>query len=123
MTQFSATFYAVIVTVTILFQICLIAGAPWGEITQGGQNAGALPMQNRVFAGISIFLLLFMGMAVLSAAGNWPNWPIRTAWIALAVQALSTILNWITPSAKERMVWGPTTSLMLMLVLIVVFLG
>jgi len=123
MTQFAAQFYVVIVAVTILFQVALIAGAPWGRFTQGGQNEGKLPTRNRILAGISIFILLAMGMAVLSSANIWPNWPSWTGWAFLGVQALSTIANWITPSVKERIVWGPITTIMLALVLIVMFSG
>ncbi|MEP5155218.1 hypothetical protein [Planktotalea sp.] len=108
---------------TAVFQLCLIGGAPWGEYTQGGQNIGPLPRRNRVFAGVSIFVLAAMAAAVLSAAGAWPNWPTWTAWVVLATQALSTLLNWITPSVKERRLWGPITLVLLILALIVVFLG
>lgn len=59
-------------------------------------------------AAVSIGVLVFMAAAILSAAGlgGWtlPRW---TAWAALAVTALSMILNWITPSRRERAVWGP----------------
>jgi len=34
--QILAILYAVIVVLLILFQCCLIAGAPWGQLTQGG---------------------------------------------------------------------------------------
>jgi len=35
---------------------------------------------------------------------------------------LSTTLNWITPSQKERFLWGPITSIMLLLAAYVVFI-
>ncbi len=92
----------------IFFQIALIAGAPLGEYTQGGQNVGALPRRGRIIAALSIPILLFCGLAILSAAGfpglGLPRW---AGWIALVVMVISAILNWITPSKKERAVWGP----------------
>lgn len=103
----------------ILFQIFLIAGAPWGHLTQGGGHTGALPLQRRAIAAISILLLLTMAGSVLSGAGEWPNWPRWTAWGALGVQAVSMLLNWITPSRAERRLWGPVTTLMFATVLIV----
>ncbi|MGH1413307.1 MAG: hypothetical protein ACRBB0_07420 [Pelagimonas sp.] len=92
----------------IFFQIALIAGAPLGEFTQGGQVKGALPARGRLIAAISIPILLFCGAAIVSVAG-FPglDWPRRTGWIALVVMTISAILNWITPSKKERAVWGP----------------
>ncbi|PYG34622.1 hypothetical protein [Pelagimonas varians] len=95
------------------FQIALIAGAPLGEFTQGGQNRGALPLSGRVIAAVSIPILVFCGLAIVSAAG-FPglNWSRKAGWVALAVMTISAILNWITPSAKERAVWGPIMTVM-----------
>ncbi len=92
----------------VFFQIALIAGAPLGEYTQGGQTSGALPLRGRIIAAISIPILLFCGVAILSAAG-FPglDWPRKAGWFALAIMVISAILNWITPSKKERAVWGP----------------
>ncbi|MGB0661202.1 MAG: hypothetical protein ACPGNV_13630 [Mangrovicoccus sp.] len=104
------------------FQVALIFGAPWGPITQGGQHSGALPLSGRVMAGLSIALLLGMGFAILSAAGRGFDLPIWSHWAALAVQTLSMILNWITPSKPERRLWGPiTTILFAMAAWVVVF--
>ncbi|MCX6460819.1 MAG: hypothetical protein NTZ03_10985 [Actinobacteria bacterium] len=33
-----------------LFQIALVAGAPWGAFTQGGQTSGTLPLAGRLLA-------------------------------------------------------------------------
>lgn len=95
------------------FQIALIAGAPLGEYTQGGQNRGALPVKGRVIAAVSIPLLLFCAGSILSAAG-FPGLEMsrRAGWLALAVMTVSAILNWITPSSRERAVWGPIMTVM-----------
>lgn len=105
--------YVVIIAGVIVFQFCLIGGAPWGRLTQGGRHEGALPVAGRVTAGLSVLLLVFMGAGITSAAGMRPNWPEWTGWSALAVQVLSTILNWITPSRAEKRLWGPVTAVML----------
>lgn len=115
MMQTSAVLYAVICGATILFQILLIAGVPWGRLTQGGVHTGVLPVKNRVLASISIILLIIMACSILSAAAIWPNWPRWMGWVTLVVQGLSTLLNWITPSQLERLIWGPTTAVMLIL--------
>ncbi len=117
----AAILYAVICTGVIAFQFCLIAGAPWGRLTQGGQHAGALPASGRVIAAISVPLLVFMAASTLSAADIGLNWPRWTSWTALGIQSLSTLLNWITPSRPERLLWAPVTSVMLALVLLVNF--
>lgn len=114
MIQTSAMLYAAICAVVIVFQFCLIAGAPWGPLTQGGKHPGALPTSGRVAAALSTLLLAAMACSILSAAGIWPHWPMWTGWVTLAVQILSTLLNWITPSRPERALWGPVTTIMLL---------
>lgn len=115
MIQIAAISYVIIVAGVIVFQFCLIAGAPWGRLTQGGRHEGALPVAGRVAAALSVPLLVCMGAGIVSAAGMTPNWPMWTAYVALSVQALSTTLNWITPSRAERLLWGPVTAVMLVL--------
>lgn len=117
--QIAAFLYAMICMGTVVFQFCMIAGAPWGRLTQGGSHQGPLPKSGRIVAGASVFLLTAMGLAILSAAGIWPDWPIWTGWATVAVQVLSTVLNLITPSVAERRLWGPVTLVMLVLALTV----
>lgn len=99
----------------VVFQLCLIAGAPWGHVTQGGRLEGALPVQGRLVAAVSIPIVLCKALAVLSVAGLWPGWPFWTIWPALGVQLVVTMLNIITPSRPERRLWAPITSAMLAL--------
>ena len=117
-----AYLYCALILGTIGFQIALILGAPWGRITQGGQTEGALGRSGRVIAAISIVILSYMAFAILSADGKWPNWPIWTGWVAVALNCVVMILNWITPSAVERRLWGPITSAVFILALIVVLI-
>jgi hypothetical protein len=120
MIQTAAIAYAGLVALTIVFQFCLIAGAPWGRWTQGGRHDGPLPVTGRIGAGVSVLVLVFLASAIASAAGMPPHWPGWTAWVALGIQAASTLLNWITRSRVERLVWGPVTTVMLSLSLSVV---
>ena len=103
--------YCVIILGVIGFQIALIRGAPWGRITQGGQVEGPLPLSGRIVAAVSIAILIFLSLAILSADGRWPGWPSWTGWVAGAVNAGMMVLNWITPSGAERRLWGPITTL------------
>ena len=118
--QTAVYLYGFIIAWVVVFQACLLFGAPWGRLTQGGRYEGALPTGGRVAAVLSVPLLLFMFAGVASAAGMWPNWPAWTGWTALGIQVLSTLMNWITPSRPERLLWGPVTSVMLLLVVYVV---
>jgi hypothetical protein len=107
--------YSMVILGIIGFQIALILGAPWGRITQGGQIEGPLPRTGRWVAAVSIVILVGMALALRSADGHWPGWPSWTGLIAVAVNALSMVLNWITPSAAERRLWGPIMTAMFFL--------
>ncbi|MEM7643571.1 MAG: hypothetical protein AAF366_13725 [Pseudomonadota bacterium] len=114
--------YCVMILGVIGFQVALILGAPWGRITQGGQIEGPLPRSGRFVAAASIAILVGMALAVLSADGRWPNWPRWTGGAAVAVNALSMVLNWITPSPAERRLWGPIMTIMFLLAIAVQWL-
>ena len=102
--QIPAILYALIIALVVLFQLCLIFGAPWGQITQGGRYEGPLPVAGRVAALLSVPILICMGASITSAAGLVPYWAGWTAYAAIAMQTLSTTLNWITPSQRETRV-------------------
>ncbi|MEL6960259.1 MAG: hypothetical protein AAGL89_15030 [Pseudomonadota bacterium] len=103
------------------FQVALIFGAPFGRLTQGGQIEGALPLAGRIVAALSIVILAAIALAMLSAEGRWPYWPRWTAWLGASVLAVSTVLNWITPSPAERRLWGPTLTVTLVLAITILF--
>lgn len=110
-----------------LFQLALVFGAPWGEYTMGGQTKGKLSAQGRVTAGVSILVLLLMAQTLLATIGEgfitgWPN-PILEVlkWLTFAYAILGFVMNWITRSKKERMVWGPVATILLVLVSLAVF--
>ena len=41
----------------------------------------------------------------------------RTAYVTIGIQGLTAIFNLITPSLKERRLWGPVTSIAFFLAL------
>jgi len=113
MTQTAAILFAIVIALVIIFQCCLIAGAPWGKFTQGGKHNGQLTMSGKLAALVSIILLLFMAGGITSAAQLPPGWSNWTGWTALVLQLLSTVLNLITPSTLERRIWGTVTIVLL----------
>lgn len=64
----AAVIYALSCVAVFVFQVCLVAGVPFGRLTQGGSHPAARPGSNRVVAGLSIVLLLLITGSVLSAA-------------------------------------------------------
>ena len=114
--QLTGIIYLLITVVVIFFQICLSAGAPWGEFTQGGRNKGVLPKSGRLLAALSVPVLVFMGLSITSLISNAPNWEKWTVYVTMVVQGLTAVANLITPSRKERLLWGPVTTVAFLLV-------
>ena len=52
-----------------IFQIALVAGAPLGEYTMGGQHPGKLPGQFRVTAAVSAIIMVAQSGHYLAQAG------------------------------------------------------
>ena len=101
-----------------LFQIALIAGAPWGEYAFGGKNKGALPRNLRIGSAISSFLYLGIAGHYLAQIGVFPqlldaNLNSIANWSIVGINSLSLIMNTITPSKKERMIWAPVALILL----------
>ena len=108
--QLAAILYISITVLVIFFQFGLVFGAPLGEFTQGGRFKGALPISGRVLAALSIPLLIFMALSIASVVGFIFEWDRWTAIATIAFQGVTVILNWITPSRKEKLLWGPVTT-------------
>ncbi len=117
--QLAAIMYLLITVVVIFFQISLSAGAPWGEYTQGGQNKGVLSKNGRLLAALSVPVLVFMGLSITSTIGNAPNWEKWTVYVTMVVQGLTSVANLITPSRKEKLLWGPVTTVAFLLVVFI----
>ncbi len=117
---------AAILAGVALFQVALVLGAPWGEYTQGGSTAGSLPAGQRAVAAVSAVLLFVMAGALLARieVGPMAALPRRViaglAWFTVVYSVVGVVLNLATPSAKERMVWAPTTALIAVLTLVAV---
>lgn len=108
---FSANLFTWLAGATALFQIALVAGAPWGTLTQGGQLPGALPLPARIIALASAMLLLSFIYLVRGRARS-PARFRRVIWIVVAYCAFGIFANAFTPSPAERALWLPIVSLM-----------
>lgn len=116
--------YAGLTLVIVLFQVALALGQPWGRLTMGGRFPGVLPSTMRLAAVGQGLLLLALALVVLASAGQIPLFlPGWTVWGVVAITAVTTVLNLITPSAPERRLWGPIAIALLISVLIAAVLG
>ena len=108
----AALIQAVIALGVAIFQIALVAGAPLGEYTMGGQHPGKLPGQFRVTAAVSAIIMVAQSGHYLAQAGilnpalsPGQNAIVNWFWFGFAV--LGLIVNSISRSKKERNLWVP----------------
>jgi hypothetical protein len=124
-TRVAAWLAAAVFVVVAAFQAALVFGAPWGEYTQGGGTSGPLAASGRVFAAISCVLSIVMAGAILARAGEGPlqRLPTRVvtvlAWVATVYSVVAVVLNIITRSTSERVIWAPVSIVLLLLVVTV----
>ena len=110
-TRVAATIYVALTSLVVAFQLALVAGAPWGELTMGGAYPGRLPPSMRGAALMSAALLVGMAGVVVARAGlalpRWRPAARRLIWGVVAYGLVGVALNAATPSARERALWLP----------------
>ncbi|MDO9629181.1 MAG: hypothetical protein Q7I99_04700 [Acholeplasmataceae bacterium] len=126
MTLILGIYYIVISIIVTLFQLALAFGAPLGKYANGGKFPGSLPKNMRFLPFIQIAILWFFLYIVLiktEMIGNHPN-AIGSIgiWFVVFFFFLGSIMNLITPSKPERMVWGPVNVLTFIGVLFIAIL-
>ena len=110
--EFSAWLNVSVLALVTAFQVALISGAPWGEYAFGGKYKGVLPRNLRIGSVITSFLYLSIAGHYLAQLGVFPKMLSPDLnqvanWAVVGLNALALIMNTITPSKKERMIWAP----------------
>lgn len=94
------------------FQCSLAAGAPWGAAAWGGGEPGRLPAGLR-WASTGSALVWFTVARAVSRVSDPPTARQRRALRALAgVGVLAGVMNALSPSPPERLIWGPVSALL-----------
>ncbi len=111
-----AYLFALAALITVLFQLALAAGMPWGNLAMGGRYPGKFPAGMRVGAVIQAALIAFLAIIVLADAGvAFPGLSSLSnvlTWVAVAISGISLTMNLITPSKWERILWAPVAFIM-----------
>jgi hypothetical protein len=114
--QLAARVFAGLIAVVCLFQLALAAGAPWGAYAMGGAYPGVFPPPMRVAAVVQAAVLAGFALIVLIRAGlalpRWQGAARWGTWAVVALMAVSLVLNLITPSGMERLIWAPVAVLL-----------
>jgi hypothetical protein len=122
--SYAAIAFAVLASIVALFQAALLLGAPWGHLTLGGRFPGRLPGRMRGFAASSGVLLVLFALVVLSRAGvalpTWRPFARIAVWPVIAYCVVGIVLNSMSRSRWERILWVPVTTLMLVSSVLVV---
>jgi hypothetical protein len=115
--------YAVATAIVVAFQIALALGAPWGAYAMGGAFPGQFPPELRIAAFVQAGILIGFAGIMLARAGialkGWERVARWMVWVVVAFSAVSLVLNLITPSAGERMLWAPVALVLLVCSLLV----
>jgi hypothetical protein len=100
-----------LVAMVCAFQLALALGAPWGEYAMGGAFPGKLPPPVRAAAVLQAVLLAPLASIMLARAGVAPPGPVPivrvASWITTGISGLSVVMNLVTPSTGERLLWAP----------------
>ena len=122
-TAVAAKVFLALTCIVVAFQLALVVGAPWGELTMGGAVRGQLPARMRAIALGSAVLLTGFGAVVAARAQlAFPRWRRTSRWLVWAVAAYSivgVVLNALTPSPRERALWLPVAIVLAVCALIV----
>ena len=120
---YAARTFLALTAVVVAFQLALVAGAPWGELTMGGAYPGQLPLPMRAVAVASAALLAGCGAVVTARAGlALPRWrPAARGliWVVVAYMLVGVVLNAMTPSPRERALWLPVAAVLAVCALVV----
>jgi hypothetical protein len=119
----AAVVFAALSTSVGVFQLALVFGAPWGQVTLGGRYEGTLPRHVRAAPAVSAVLIFGLALIVLTRAGlvffDLKFLSAKLIWGVVAYCLLGSLLNYITPSKRERALWFPVVAVMSMCSLIV----
>jgi len=111
----------------VTFQLALALGAPWGAYAMGGRYPGRFPAPMRIAAVVQALILVGLAGVVLARAGlmleAWDSAASWLIWIVVGFSTVSLVLNAITPSKGERLVWVPVAMVMLASSLVVALAG
>ncbi|MDO8847682.1 MAG: hypothetical protein Q7W51_04770 [Coriobacteriia bacterium] len=123
----AAVVFAVVTVGATGFQFALALGAPWGAYAMGGRYPGRFPAPMRIAAVVQALILVGLAGVVLARAGlmleTWASAASWLIWVVVAFSAVSLVLNSITTSKGERLVWVPVAIVMLASSLVVALLG
>ena len=102
---------SVVLGALAVFQVALVAGAPWGHLAWGGQHR-VLPGGYRVGSALSVVIYGVIAWAVWQAGEPW-------LWIITAYFGLGVLMNAASRSRPERLLMTPVAGVLAVSCLVV----
>jgi len=122
-TRTAGIVYSVVSAGVVAFQMAMALGAPWGSYAMGGAFPGRFPMEIRVMSVVQAAIIVLWVVVILARAGiafPWLSHMSRwSVWVVVAFATIGLLLNLITPSAGERLIWAPVAFVLLICSLLV----
>ena len=93
------------------FPVALVAGAPFGRAAWGGSHE-RLPRKLRIASGVAAGVWVLAALVMLADAGfdvspipaSVASW---ATWVLAALLLLGAVMNFLSRSRLERIIWGP----------------
>ena len=93
------------------FQVALAVGAPWGAAAYGGGHPGVLPDSLRGTSTAAA--VVYSGLAYVVWSDTLAPPVQRRVYAALSgVFAVGTVMNAISPSMTEKVIWTPVVGVL-----------
>lgn len=112
----SVVIFSISALVISTLQMGLMLGAPWGDFAMGGMHPGRFSVRLRISAAVQLGIIILSWLLVMVRECLFLSEyfePSRFAiWFVVGLFAISTILNIITQSKKERMLGAPIAMMM-----------
>jgi hypothetical protein len=107
----------------VVFQIALVAGAPWGHAAWGGADA-QLSSAQRAGSAVAVVVWTIAALVVLGRAGYWGDSRLAPffrwgTWFFAALSAVGALLNFASQSQWENAIFGPLAVLFAILCTVV----
>lgn len=116
--EFAAYVLFALLGVLALFQLALALGAPLGRYAMGGMVEGVYPPPMRIAALVQIAIYGLIA-AIVCARLGWAFAALAASariamWVIVAWFALGVLMNAISRSQGERLLWTPVALVMLL---------
>jgi hypothetical protein len=116
--RFAAWVFVALLLALTAFQFALVLGAPWGRFAMGGMSPGVYSPAMRAAALAQVLIYGIEAAIVISRAGlalpRLRGVSSYAIWVVVGLGVIAFVLNAISPSSGERLLWTPVALVLLL---------